>query len=142
MLEITLRTTDSVVMCAAPLKRYGRTDTFSQCPSGIDPGREKMEYSHATTWPISTNSTESPVTINLDLDPGEHFPHHDKHVMELINSYVEEHQRTMVPGWPSLDWCDHAVANWAPKGRTPNHRDACGKEVCPLKVHKIPKTFL
>eukprot|EP00116_Pleurobrachia_bachei_P003385 sb/3463647/ len=56
------------------------------------PGQYVPELMHHNL----TDSTESPVTINLNLDPGEHFPNHDKHVMECRHQRLSFSTRIII----------------------------------------------
>ncbi|KAM7015403.1 N-acetylgalactosamine-6-sulfatase [Tautogolabrus adspersus] len=65
--------------------------------------------------------TMQPLIFHLGRDPGEKYPisvltKEYQDVLSGISPVVEQHKKTLVPGYPQLNMCDLAVMNWAPAG--------------------------
>jgi N-acetylgalactosamine-6-sulfatase len=90
-----------------------------QYESGIDfcPG---MEIEGVTTH-AQVNRTDNPVLIHLGRDPSERFPISNttaeyQEQVTTIRAIVADHKAQLVPGVPSLNWCDNAAMEWTPPG--------------------------
>uniref|UniRef100_A0A665XC25 N-acetylgalactosamine-6-sulfatase n=1 Tax=Echeneis naucrates TaxID=173247 RepID=A0A665XC25_ECHNA len=65
--------------------------------------------------------TLQPIIFHLGRDPGEKYPlsvltKEYQDVLSWISPVVEQHKKTLVPGFPQLNMCDVAVMNWSPAG--------------------------
>ena len=86
--------------------------TFSFCPGQYVPG---------ITTHDQVDHTAAPILFHLGRDPGEKYPIRRGSAeytaaMSQIEPVVAAHKGSMVKGVPSLNYCDRAAQNWAPRG--------------------------
>ncbi|XP_063684641.1 N-acetylgalactosamine-6-sulfatase-like [Bolinopsis microptera] len=79
------------------------------------------QYIKNVTVHDQVDHSDAPVLFNVNRDPGEKYiiaikSKEYKAAMAIINPIVKEHKANLVPGVPSLNYCDVAVQNWAPPG--------------------------
>ncbi|XP_064599752.1 N-acetylgalactosamine-6-sulfatase-like [Liolophura sinensis] len=95
------------------------TNSLTEFNSGVNfcPGQE---IENVTTHD-QVDNTAQPLLFHVARDPGEKYlirPSSEeyKQVMPGIQQIVNSHMEYLVPGQPSLNYCDPAVQNWAPPG--------------------------
>ncbi|KAF4094388.1 hypothetical protein AMELA_G00014540 [Ameiurus melas] len=95
------------------------TNSWEEFKQGINfcPGQEVLGVTNHT----QQEHTMQPLIFHLGRDPGEKQPinvlsEEYLEVQRRINTIVEQHKVTLVPGEPQLNMCDPAVMNWSPPG--------------------------
>lgn len=95
------------------------SNSWKQYKAGINfcPGQEIP----GVTTHEQKEHTMQPLIFHLGRDPGEKYPisvltKEYQEVLSRITPVVQQHKKTLVPGYPQLNMCDVAVMNWAPAG--------------------------
>ncbi|KAM4630058.1 N-acetylgalactosamine-6-sulfatase [Polymixia lowei] len=95
------------------------TNSRDELKKGINfcPGQEVP----GVTTHIQKEHTMQPIIFHLGRDPGEKYPisvltKEYQDVVSRMSPVVEQHKKTLLPGYPQLNMCDLAVMNWAPAG--------------------------